>query len=90
MDKDNYIPITAFRGSYEFQNDNKTLEKYLTTMLLIGRQKTLKEFLILIGVPEDIAEKDSCKIEHSVSTVSLEALFAFGEMFFQIKVCIIF
>ena len=43
----------------------------------IKRQKILKEYLILIGVPEDIAEKDSCKIEHSISTESFEALYAF-------------
>ena len=38
------------------------------------RHKTIKKFLISIGVNEKTAEIDCCKIEHVISNETLEAL----------------
>lgn len=38
------------------------------------RHNVLSNFLINIGVPEEIAEKDACKIEHVVSDETIEAI----------------
>ncbi|MCD6487931.1 MAG: metal-dependent transcriptional regulator [Desulfurococcales archaeon] len=34
----------------------------------------IKEFLILLGVPEDIAETDACYIEHGIHKITLEKI----------------
>lgn len=38
------------------------------------RHETLTEFFKSLGVPEDIAAEDACKIEHNISDVTFEAL----------------
>lgn len=38
------------------------------------RHRVLSQWLIDLGVPEDIAAEDACKMEHDISTVSFEAL----------------
>lgn len=38
------------------------------------RHKVLFEFLVSIGVPEIIADKDACKIEHVVSDETINAI----------------
>ncbi|MBQ8200366.1 MAG: metal-dependent transcriptional regulator [Clostridia bacterium] len=38
------------------------------------RHKTIMSFLISIGVDEDTAREDACKIEHDISQESFEAL----------------
>ena len=38
------------------------------------RHTVLTDFLIKIGVPEDIATEDACKMEHAISDVSLEKI----------------
>ena len=38
------------------------------------RHTTIKKFLLKIGVEEEIAEKDCCKIEHVISEATLKAL----------------
>ena len=38
------------------------------------RHKVLYDFLKSIGVSEDVAERDACKIEHVISDETLEAL----------------
>ena len=41
---------------------------------MYDRHKLLTDFLMQLGVPEDIASTDACKIEHHLSDVSFEAL----------------
>lgn len=38
------------------------------------RHKTLTEIFISLGVPDDIAAEDACKIEHDISDITFEAL----------------
>ncbi|MBR2190489.1 MAG: metal-dependent transcriptional regulator [Eubacterium sp.] len=42
--------------------------------MIYERHQFLSEYLIKIGVPEDIAIDDACKIEHVISQESFEAL----------------
>jgi len=41
------------------------------------RHEILKEFLISIGVPKEIADEDACYIEHGVHPETLEKILAF-------------
>lgn len=48
------------------------------------RHNTLKDFLILIGVNENIAEMDACEMEHILHKNSMDAIIKFVEI---IKKC---
>lgn len=39
-----------------------------------GRHDVLVEFLKILGVPDDIAEKDGCFMEHELSAVTIEKI----------------
>ena len=41
---------------------------------IYSRHRLLVEMLISIGVPEDIAREDACKMEHDISNETFEAL----------------
>ncbi len=41
--------------------------------------ETVKEFLILLGVPEDIAKIDACRIEHGLHEITLRKITEFIE-----------
>jgi len=41
------------------------------------RHVIIKEFLVLLGVPEDIADKDACYIEHGIHPITLEKVIEF-------------
>jgi len=41
---------------------------------IYNKHNSLKEIFISIGVPEDVAEKDACKIEHCISDESFNCL----------------
>ena len=43
------------------------------------KHETLRKFLVLLGVDEQIADEDACKIEHSVNKATLEKLTKFVE-----------
>ena len=60
MDKDNYIFIT--------ESGMAIAEK------ILNRHKTLTAFFISIGVDEETAKKDACKIEHDISAETFSAL----------------
>ena len=60
MNEDNYISLTE-KGS-EIANR------------IYNRHRTLTRLLIKLGVPEDLAEKDACKVEHDLSPESYDAL----------------
>ena len=41
------------------------------------RHVIIKEFLVLLGVPEDVADKDACYIEHGIHPITLEKVIEF-------------
>ena len=41
---------------------------------IYSRHKLLTQFLTALGVPDDIAANDACKIEHCISDESFEAI----------------
>ncbi len=41
---------------------------------IYSRHKLLTQFLTSLGVPEEIASNDACKIEHCISDESFEAI----------------
>lgn len=41
---------------------------------IYNRHKTLIEFFIKLGVPEDVAREDACKVEHDISEETFEAI----------------
>lgn len=42
--------------------------------MIYERHDVLTHYLVSLGVPEDIAEQDACKIEHIISKESFEAI----------------
>ncbi len=44
---------------------------------IYSRHNVIKELLILIGVPPDIAEKDACNMEHGLHKETLEKIVSF-------------
>lgn len=60
MDEDNLITLTE-------KGEEVACSVY-------DRHKTIMSFLMSIGVSEDTAREDACKIEHDISEESFEAL----------------
>jgi DtxR family Mn-dependent transcriptional regulator len=71
-------------------------EKY-SGVILTGRGKkiakqtkkkhnTLREFLLILGIDEEIAEKDACEMEHILHPRTLDMIIKFGEVLKQCKV----
>lgn len=45
---------------------------------VVGRHHSIKRFLMeVLGVPEELAEKDACRMEHGMSDLTIERLMAF-------------
>ena len=60
VDKDGYITLTE--------------EGLATATKIYERHKMLTEFLVGIGVSEEIADNDACKIEHAISDETFLAM----------------
>lgn len=60
VDSDGYITLTE---------DGREI-----AVKMYDRHRILTDFLVEIGVPEDIATADACKIEHHMSDVTFDAL----------------
>lgn len=60
IDKDGYIALT--------ENGREVACK------IYERHNILTEFLLRLGVDEDIARRDACKIEHDISDQTLDAI----------------
>ncbi len=60
MDKDNYISLT--------ESGMEIAQR------IYERHKVLTHVLHLIGVDENIAEKDACKVEHDISVQTFDAI----------------
>ena len=46
---------------------------------IYGRHRTLTAFFVSLGVPENIAAQDACKIEHDISEEAFKAIKAIVE-----------
>ena len=47
---------------------------YAIARKIYDRHRTLTKYLIRLGVPDEIARADACKIEHDLSDESFEAI----------------
>lgn len=50
------------------------------------RHDALKEFLLLLGVNQDVAEKDACEMEHILHTSTMDMIVKFVEVIRHCKV----
>lgn len=57
-----------------YQNVKLTRVGKTVAKKLHDRNETLMDFLLMIGVDEDIASTDACEIEHVVNPVTIEKL----------------
>ena len=57
-----------------YQNVKLTRVGKTIAKKLHNRNKTLMDFLLMIGVDENIAETDACEIEHVVNPQTIERL----------------
>ncbi len=60
MDQDNYITLTETGDSIARR--------------IYNRHKVLTQFLVQLGIDEQIARKDACKIEHDISEETFAAI----------------
>ena len=60
MDEENYITLT--------QTGKEIAEK------IYSRHTVLTKMLIGLGVPQDVAAEDACRMEHTISDVSFAAI----------------
>ena len=63
-----YIEVDAAGGLHFTETGLKKAKK------IYDRHKTISEFLINLGVPEETAAKDACRIEHVISEKSFRAI----------------
>lgn len=47
---------------------------YAVARKIYNRHQTLTKYLIQLGVPEEIAREDACKVEHDLSDESFQAI----------------
>lgn len=73
LDSLGFVKYTRYR-SVTLTQKGETLARFLKQ-----RHKSLKALLKLLGVDEDIAEKDACSIEHIAHAVTMEKLSKFVE-----------
>ena len=57
-----------------YQNVKLTKDGKAVAKKLHNRNKTLMDFLLMIGVDEEIASTDACEIEHVVNPITIEKL----------------
>ena len=63
VDEDGYLTLTDLGHS--------------VAKKVYDRHNIITDFLLSIGVPEEIASTDACKIEHHISDASFEAIKSF-------------
>ena len=64
----NYITVTDAGFIYLTDSGKEIAE------MVFERHEVLTKWLVSLGVPEDIASEDACKIEHVISKQSFEAI----------------
>ena len=65
---DGYIDIDTLGAVTLTDSGREIAEK------IYARHEVLTEYLIMLGVPADIAEKDACRIEHYISNETFVAV----------------
>ncbi|MCD6481749.1 MAG: MarR family transcriptional regulator [Thermoplasmata archaeon] len=73
LDREGYVNYEKYGGMTLTPKGKKLVED------LARKHEVLKNFFILIGVEEEVAEQDACKIEHIASDGTTEALTKFVE-----------
>lgn len=73
LDREGFINYEKY-GGVTLTEKGKEIVKNLEK-----RHETLKNFFVLIGVDEKIADEDACKIEHIASNETMEMLTKFVE-----------
>jgi DtxR family Mn-dependent transcriptional regulator len=73
MGKEGYIRYTKYRGVILTEKGEKIGRK------LEEKHEILRNFFISIGVDENLADEDACKIEHVTSNKTLDRLTKFFE-----------
>ena len=68
LERNGYLTITQEGYLKLTEQGREVAEK------IYERHKVLTEMLIMIGVPEDIAAEDACKIEHDLNPITFEKL----------------
>ena len=68
LEKEDYIQISE-NGHITLLDKGREIAERI-----YERHTVLTELLIQIGVPEDIAEEDACKIEHDISTTTFDCV----------------
>ncbi len=58
----------------KYQNVKLTKKGIVVAKKLNQRNKTILDFLVMIGVDEEIAENDACEIEHVVNPKTIEKM----------------
>ena len=64
----NYITVTDAGFIYLTDSGKEIAE------MVLERHEVISSWLVNMGVPEDIASEDACKIEHVISKQSFEAI----------------
>ncbi len=71
--------------SYKKYSGIKLTVKGLNVALKINKKhNTLKEFLLLLGIDKNIAEKDACEMEHILHPSTMDTIIKFVEV---VKIC---
>jgi DtxR family Mn-dependent transcriptional regulator len=73
LDQRRFVNYSRYRGVKLTQKGRSFGEA------LVRRHQTLKKLLIMIGVSEECAEKDTCGIEHKINSETIEKLVKFVE-----------
>ena len=60
MDEENYITLT--------ESGREVAEK------IYSRHTVLTKMLVALGVPQEVAAEDACRMEHTISDTSFEAI----------------
>ena len=60
MDEENYITLT--------ESGREVAEK------IYSRHTVLTKILVALGVPQEVAAEDACRMEHTISDTSFEAI----------------
>ena len=68
LKENNYITINS-NGEIEL-----TEKGFLIANRIYERHIVLSSYFMSLGVPEDIAKEDACKIEHDLSDITFEAI----------------
>ena len=67
--------------SYKKYSGIKLTDKGLNVALKIKKKhNTLKEFLMLLGIDKNIAEKDACEMEHILHPTTMKTIIKFVEV----------